>query len=107
MTVRQGNYYKAKTRTYYETLGYHVEYLEFYISKGKFNKKIDILGADGLCINDTEFFLWQSCLGKSNVAREIKKYCQYPDGGIKRYLVIWTSRISEPEIREVLCNTKD
>ena len=100
-SAQKGNYYKAKTKKHFEGLGYHVEYLEFYISAGKFNVKKDILGADGLCINDREFFIWQSCLGKSNVAAEIRKLRSYPHGGIKRFLVVWEAGNGTPDIREV------
>jgi len=75
--------------------------LEFYVTKGKFNVKRDVLGADGLCISDDEFFIWQSCLGKSHVAAEIHKLESFPHGGIRRFLVVWEAGNGTPDIREV------
>lgn len=100
---KRGNYYKIKAANWFKSKGYTVEYLERLqriYTKGKviFIKK-DILGSDGIAINDSECILWNSILGKANIAVHVKAFKEYPQGGtIKRWLICWTPRISEPEI---------
>ena len=101
----KGSYYKIKTKNYLEGKGYVVEYLERLqriYTKGKviFIKK-DILGADGIAVNDSECILWNSNLGKANIAAHIKIMLSYPQGGIKHWLIIWTPRISDPDVLDI------
>lgn len=104
-SAQRGNYYKRKTKLYYESLGYYVAYMEYYRTIFKPGKNImtknDILGADLIAVNDTETLLINSVLGKANVARERKKFEQYPSGGLKRLIVIWKERAKQPEVIEV------
>jgi hypothetical protein len=58
--VQRGNYYKLKTRDYFKELGYDCELLEKYISKGKFYKKQDLFGSDGLAMNEREVIFWNA-----------------------------------------------
>jgi len=102
----KGNYYKIKTKAYLEAKGYVVEYLEklqrIYSKDRVIFVKRDLLGADGCAISDSEFILWNSILGKGNIASHIKAFKIYPQGGeIKRWLFCWTERVKEPEIIEV------
>ncbi len=102
----KGNYYKLKSKAWLKEKGYHVEYLEQLhriFAKGKVIwVKRDLLGADGCAVNDVDFILWNSILGKKNISVHIKRFKDYPQGGsIKRWLICWTPRISEPEIIEI------
>ena len=108
--AHSGNYYKLKTRDWLKDKGYRVEFMErqqriTIKDKKTGNFKIvwirkDILGADLIAVNDTEAILVGSVLGKQNIARNLKKFKEYPSGGMKRWLVIWEAR-KEPEIVEV------
>ena len=103
--ANKGNYYKVKTKRWFEADGYLVEYLEklqHIFSKGKvIYIKRDLLGADGLALNDSEFILWNSITNKGDIARHLKRFGEYPcPKFIKRYLVLWTPRCHEPEIIE-------
>ena len=107
-TIRKntGNYYKRKTAAWYRNDGYTVEYLEklqHIYAKGKvIYIKRDLLGADGLSVNDSEFILWNTITNKGDIAKHIKRFKQYPNPDfIKRYIIFWTPRCSEPELIEV------
>jgi len=102
----KGNYYKIKTKKWFEADGYTVEYLEklqHVYAKGKvIYIKRDILGADGLAVNDNEFILWNSISNRGDIAKHIKTFKQYPcPDFIKRYVILWTPRCREPELIEV------
>ena len=110
--AHSGNYYKLKTRDWLRAKGYHVELMErqqriTIKDKKPGNFKIvwvrkDILGADLIAVNDTEAILVGSVFGKQNIARNLKKFKEYPSGGMKRWVVAWEARIrGEPEIVEV------
>lgn len=103
-TTKRGNYYKNKTREYYQKLGYTVELTEFVcgrqVAPGKiiYSKK-DILASDGIAYNDTEFILWNSksvikeeyvSKEKSQGKKDYEKIKVPPF--IKKQLVIWQSR---------------
>ena len=106
----KGSYRKLKTRDWLKDKGYHVELMEHQQRITVEDKKPglykvvwirkDILGADLIAVNDTETILAGSVLGSKNVARNLKKFKEYPSGGLQRWLVIWEAR-KEPEIVEV------
>ena len=109
--ANKGNYYKLKTRDWLRAKGYHVELMERQQRVTVEDKKTrafkvvwirkDILGADLIAVNDIETILVGSVLGKQNIARNLKKFKEYPSGGMKRWLVVWEPRIKEPELVEV------
>ena len=105
------SYHKLKTKDWLKDKGYHVELMERQQRITVEDKKTglykvvwirkDILGADLIAVNDTETILVGSVLGSKNVARNLKKFKEYPSGGLKRWLVVWRPRIKEPELVEV------
>lgn len=102
---KAGQYYKTKTKKYFEGLGYTVVYAETMrvIRRGHFTHyvKQDMLGADVLAVNDKEAILANSVLGRTNVSKHIREFEKYPSGGMKRMVVIWEKGCREPEIRLV------
>ncbi len=107
----RGNYYKRKTREYYEKLGYTVQLTEFMcatVIKGRcFYRKIDIFGSDGIAMNGEEIIFWnakstiQANKGISDMkkkgADEFKKF-PFP-ATVKCQLVIW-----EPRKKPIIVN---
>ena len=99
----KGNYYKLKSANWLREKGYYVDYMEklqHLFVKGKvIYVKKDILGADLVAVNDSDFILVNSILGKTNIASHIKDFKKYPQGGsIKRWLLVWQPRVKEPDI---------
>lgn len=101
-TVKRGNYYKRKSKLYYESLGYTVQLTEFMcatVIKGRcFYRKIDIFGADGIAMNDKEIIFWNSKATtpevkdgvskmKSSAKLEFEKY-PFPKS-VKLQAIIW------------------
>jgi hypothetical protein len=110
----KGNYYKIKTKRWFEEKGYLCEYLEKLqriVTKDKKsgNEKIiwikrDLFYSDGIAIlPDKEIIFWNSKFGKSNIAEGFKNYnnLKLPKiPQIKKWLVVWEVRKQEPEIIE-------
>lgn len=106
----RGNYYKRKTKEYYEKLGFTVQLTEFMcatVIKGRcFYRKIDIFGSDGIAMNGKEIIFWNSKSTISNrMAQEKsggkKDFNQFPfPACVKRQLVIWEPR-KQPIIIDV------
>jgi len=100
----RGNYYKRRTKEYYEKLGYTVQLTEFMcatVIKGRcFYRKIDIFGSDGIAMNGEEIIFWNSkatidknkgiSWQKSTGKSEFAKY-PFPKN-VKLQLVIWEPR---------------
>ena len=105
--MNKGNYYKIKTRRWFEKKGYICEYLEklqrIVTKQGKIlYVKKDLLGADGIAMNGEEVIFWNSKKGRSNVAKGIKEFMKYPyPSCVKKWIVVWEDRKREPEIIEV------
>ena len=106
--MNKGNYYKIKTKNWFESKGYFVDLLERVqrIYDKKNNKVIfikkDIAGADGFAMNENEIIFWNSKFGKSSQSRGIKEFKKYPfPKFVKLWLVCWEKRQREPEIVEV------
>jgi hypothetical protein len=112
-TTSRGNYYKRKTKDWYEKLGYTVQLTEFMcatVIKGKcFYRKIDIFGSDGISMNGKEIIFWNSkattpdrvngvSKHKSEGKLEFQKY-PFPEF-VKRHIVIWEPN-KKPQIVEV------
>lgn len=100
----RGNYYKRKTREYYEKLGYTVQLTEFMcatVIKGRcFYRKIDIFGSDGIAMNGKEIIFWnaKSTIQANKGISDMKKkgadeFNKYPfPKCVKKQLVIWEPR---------------
>jgi len=104
----KGNYYKYKTKKFYEAQGYAVELVEKYRriinkSTGKVIMiKQDVFGADGISMNKEEIIFWNSKFGKSNLAAGIKEMAKFPyPPFVKRLVVAWETRQKFPNIIDV------
>lgn len=109
-TTSRGNYYKKRTKEYYEALGYTVQITEFMcgrqIAPGKIiYVKKDVFGSDGIAMNGTEIIFWNSkhFTGTNTLANEKsqgkKEFRKYPfPKTVKRVLVIWEPRKRNPTI---------
>ena len=103
----RGNYYKIKTKEYFEKRGYQVEYMERYTTivrkDGKIKRfKRDIFGSDLLLMNKEEIIFVQVKLNRNHIAEAIRKFSQYKfPPFIKRWIVIWEKYKREPEIVEI------
>lgn len=108
-STSRGNYYKKKTKEYYESIGYTVQITEFMcgrvISPGKvIYVKRDVFGSDGIAMNGKDIIFWNS-KAASNINRVyqhksegIKEFSLYPfPSHVKRHVVIWEPR-KEPRI---------
>jgi hypothetical protein len=101
-TTSKGNYYKRKSKEYYEKLGYTVQLTEFMcamVVKGKcFYRKIDIFGSDGIAMNGKEIIFWNSKhtvqgdirFEKHGAKKEFEKYPFPPS--VKKQAIIWQPR---------------
>lgn len=99
--VKRGNYYKRKTKDWFERNGYNVEITEFtyQIPGTKFFKKKDILKSDGIAYNENEFILWnsKSATTEENFKKKRSEYTkEYEEirvpNSIKKVLVVWFPR---------------
>ena len=104
--MNRGNYYRRKTKKWFEDKGYFADYLEknqriFTNGQIIFIKK-DVAGADGMAMNGKEMIFWQSKLGNKNVAKAIKEFKSYPyPPSVGRWIIVWTPRGREPYIEIV------
>jgi len=104
-TKSKGNYYKLKTKKYYEDKGYNVQNME--VPQRAFNPKTkqvfyvrrDILGADLLAYNKEQLILIQVKLNHKHDAEAIREFMKYdlPDF-VERIVVVWVPRAKEPDI---------
>lgn len=110
--ANKGQYYKYKTKKYYQKLGYDVTLSEFIFRAGKFFVKKDIFGSDVIAMNGKEILFVNSKFvgnkksgytSKSDGIKEFKKY-RFPPGA-KALLVMWTKGAREPVIIDALNNT--
>ncbi len=104
--ANKGNYYKTKTKKWFEKEGYFSEYLEKnqrIFTKGKviFIKR-DTAGADGFAMNEDRIIFWQCKLNHGHIADAVKVFNQFPfPKCVERWIVVWVPRAREPEIIEV------
>lgn len=102
-TTSRGNYYKGKTKKYYEALGYQVQLTEFttmlLIGGRKIYKKIDIFGSDMIAMNDRDIIFINSKHAMTRESynqvvyqgrKEFKKY-RFPSF-VKLELAVWETR---------------
>lgn len=115
-TTSRGNYYKRKSKQYYENLGYTVQLTEFMcgmVIKGRcIYRKIDIFGSDGIAMNGKEIIFWNSkhlseatqndANNRNTQLREgAKEFNKYPfPETVKKQLILWQPR-KKPTIIEV------
>lgn len=104
--MTKGNYYRFKTKRWFQEQGYFAEYMEqnqrLYIKGRVIFVKRDIAGADGFAMNEKEIIFWQAKLNKENIAKAIKDFNKYPyPDCVQRWVVVWTPRAREPQIVEV------
>lgn len=100
--TKKGNYYKRKTKLYFEKLGYQVQLTEFTysikIGSKSIFKKVDVFGSDGIAMNGDEIIFWNSKATtpevkdgvskmKSSAKLEFAKYL-FPKN-IKLQAIIW------------------
>lgn len=104
-TVKRGNYYKCKSKEWYESKGYTVQLTEFMcatVIKGRcFYRKIDIFGADGIAMNGEEIIFWNSKATTPEVKDGVSKmkssakieFAKYPfPKNVKLQAIIWQPR---------------
>lgn len=99
----KGDYYKYKTKKWFEKKGYFSDYLEkrqrIYIQGKVMFIKRDIVGSDGLAMNGEHLVFWQCKLNKANIDKGIKEFKKYPfPSNVERWVIVWTPRAREPEI---------
>jgi len=106
--MNKGNYYKIKTKKWFEKQGYFCDYLEklqrIYDKKRDkviFIKK-DIAGADGFAMNGEEIIFWNAKFNKDNIAKGIREFIRYPyPKFVQRWIIVWERGKREPEIVEI------
>ncbi|MCC6447072.1 MAG: hypothetical protein IT215_00090 [Chitinophagaceae bacterium] len=112
-TTSRGNYYKKRTKDYYEKLGYTVQLTEFMcatVIQGRcFYRKIDVFGSDGIAMNGKEIIFWNSkhCStdDKNNIDTQLRKarkeFANFPfPPSVKVEIVMWEPR-KKPTIYNV------
>ena len=110
--IKKGNYYRLRTKKWFEDHGYCVEVLER--RKGVFIKdkktgqgKIiftatDIFGSDLLAMKETEIIFIQVKTHQGDVLKGLNEFLKYPfPSFVKRQVVRWELRAREPEIKEL------
>lgn len=105
-STSKGNYWKLKTKKWFEKDGYYCELLEktfrvFVKNKVIFVKR-DILASDGVAVRNDQIIFWQCKLNKKNVAAAIREFKKIPfPKFVNLWVVVWTPGAREPEIIEV------
>lgn len=113
-TTSRGNYYKKKSKEYYEGLGYETQITEFMcgrqIAPGKIiYRKKDVFSSDGISMNGEEIIFWNSKYSTSRDSewhvidegtKDFQRHKFPPD--IKRQLIVWKPRKKEPEIINII-----
>jgi len=108
----RSNYYRYKTKKWFQEKGYCCEYLELYrkIFDRKKNKAFfirqDLFGADGISMNKERIIFWNSKFGMPDIKEDkinegIKTFMKFPYPVckyIERWLVLWKKKVKEPEI---------
>lgn len=113
-TTQRGNYFKVKTKKYFEDLGYETQLTEFtcgrMIAPGKLiYVKKDVFSSDGISMNGKEIIFWNSKYSTSqdsedvSVREGIKDFDKhkFPDC-VKRQLVVWKLRVKKPQIIDII-----
>jgi len=109
----KGQTFKVKTKKWFIERGYACEYAELlrtiFLGPGKLlYQKKDLFGADGIAMNGHEIIFWNSkATDQSHHVREgIEEFNKFPfPPFVKRWLVVWTTRVKEPTIYDVETGT--
>ena|SRR3990167_453805 len=109
----QGNYYKRKTKEWFEKRGYVCQITEFTysipIGRKTIWRKVDVFGSDMICMDGKEIIFINSKATDEFVENGIEKsksvgkieFAKYPfPPSTKKQVVVWMPR-EEPEIFEV------
>ncbi len=113
-TVSRGNYYKTKTKEWFEKRGYTVQITEFMcgrmIGEGKMiYVKKDVFGSDGIAMNGKEIIFWNAKAttedrkdGLTKMASEARvEFSKFPfPENVKRQAIIWMPR-KQPVVVEL------
>lgn len=108
-TVSRGNYYKNKTKEYYEKLGYTTQITEFMCGRQIPGRiiyvKKDVFGSDGISLNGNEIIFWNSKhyttenSKKDQIRAAKKEFALFPfPPNVKLHIVMWKPRGRDPEI---------
>lgn len=110
--VRKGNYYRLKTKKFYEAEGYSVENLEKtqrIVTRDKDTDEMktifikrDLWGGDLVAANRQEMIWIQVKANKGDITKGLKELQASPlPDCIKKIVVWWPERAREPEIYEL------
>lgn len=106
----RGNYYKYKTKKWFEKQGYCCDYLEklqrVYSNGQLIYVKRDLFASDILAFNQNEIIFCQVKSGKKdtgiNIKKAIEEFSKYPfPKFVKKWIVLWRERQQEPDIIDV------
>lgn len=106
--MNKGNYYKYKTKKYFEEQGYQAELLEKtirYLDKQTNKivvKKKDVFGSDLLIMNEEEIVFIQVKYNKTHIAEAIKEFkkIKFPPF-VKFWVVCWMKNEQTPYIYDL------
>lgn len=103
--VSKGNYYRLRTKKWFEKKGFWVETIEktqrIFVKGMVIFKKSDLAGADLLAMDGAQIIFANSVFGKKNVASHLKEFAKYPyPAFVERWVVVWEKGWREPEIIE-------
>ncbi len=118
--VSRGNYYKRKTRLWFEAQGFFVAMTEFtapmFIRGKVIYVKKDVLGADGIAMKkeSNQFIFWNSKgvttknSGSSHKSHGRKTFSEFPfPSCVERWVIIWYPRNPIPEISKMSTQVVD
>jgi len=108
----RANYYRYRTKRWFQEKGYCCEYLETYRKiydkerKKAFFIRRDLFAADGISMNRDRIIFWNSKFGlpdvqETKINEGIEAFMKFPYPlceHIERWLVLWKKRAREPEI---------
>jgi hypothetical protein len=109
----RGNYFKSKTKKYFQAKGYTCEYIETYATywnpatRSRGFIKRDNFASDGIAMNNQEIIFWNSVLNRKNISEHVKRYLEFTwpaSPAIRRMVIVWEPRKKEPELIEVNLN---
>ena len=104
--VSKGNYYRKRTKDFYEKDGWRVDICEknqrIFTPKGIVFVKKDLWGADLIAAKGEEMMFIQCKTNRSHINLGLKEFRKYPvPSSVKQIVVIWEPRAKEPEVCEV------
>ncbi len=114
LQVKQGNFYKKKTKDYFLKLGYQCELTEkntakFIPNRGVFYTKSDLFGSDGMAMNGRKIVFWNSkstediTKRRNEILKEgarVFRSQQFPPFVIL-LIVIWAVKARTPEVYKI------